>query len=111
MSGRHPINTLYPGLDAGSFILDTELLAEKASALGDAERKVLVALAALRAFDAGGGDGVERPELVYAASQAVWGFFVQRELCGLRDQKAVIRDMAIPGEVLLRLGAIPARKR
>ena len=44
--------------------------------------------------------------LVKAAARQVWAFFVQRELCGLRDQKQIIKDYAMPGEVLVRLGAI-----
>ena len=31
---------------------------------------------------------------------------MQRELCGFRDQKEVIKHYGIPGEVLVRLGAI-----
>lgn len=100
-------NPNYPGIEVGSLIFETELLAEKASALGNAGRKVEQALKALREFT--GEAGEERRTLVHEASQAVWAFFVQRELCGLRDQKAVIRDMAIPSEVLLLMGAMPAR--
>ena len=48
----------------------------------------------------------ERLKLVKKAARVVWAFFVQRELCGLRDQKQIIKDYGIPGEVLGRLGAI-----
>jgi hypothetical protein len=34
------------------------------------------------------------------------GFFVQREVLGLRDRNAIIAAYAIPREVLARLGAI-----
>jgi hypothetical protein len=102
-------NPDYPGIETGSIILDTELLAEKASALGDAGRKVEQALKRLMEF--AGEAGEERQALVYEASQAVWAFFVQRELCGLRDQKAIIRDMAIPTEVLLLMGATPPKPK
>jgi len=70
-------------------------------------------MAALRAFDAApGGDPDERARLVRKAAREVWAFLVQRELCGLRDQKQVIKDYGIPGEVIVRLGAIekPAQK-
>ena len=40
------------------------------------------------------------------AAGEVWAFFVQRELCGLRDQKEIVRFYDIPPEVLVRLGAI-----
>ena len=43
------------------------------------------------------------------AAHQVWAFFVQRELCGLRDQKEIIRFYGIPQEVLARLGAIDRR--
>ena len=40
------------------------------------------------------------------AAREVWAFLVQRELCGLRDQKEIIRFYGIPPEVLVRLGAM-----
>ncbi|WP_348630558.1 DUF6665 family protein, partial [Mesorhizobium sp. M7A.F.Ca.CA.004.02.1.1] len=33
------------------------------------------------------------------------GYFIQRELCGLRKHDAVIREYNIPRAVLARLGA------
>ena len=91
--------------DAGFNVLEGELLAEKASSLGHHGRLVEKAMAALRAFDAAPGDANERLRLVKAAAREVWAFLVQRELCGLRDQKQVIKDYGIPGDVLVRLGA------
>jgi hypothetical protein len=91
----------------GAFnVLEADLLAEKASALGHQGRLVEEAMTALRAFDAAPGDPDERARLVRKAARAVWAFLVQRELCGLRDQKQIIRDYGIPGEVLARLGAV-----
>jgi hypothetical protein len=92
--------------DALSNLLDSEMLAEKASALGHHGRLVEQALAALRACPA---DAAERPALRARAAQEVWAFFVQRELCGLRDQREVIRFYDIPVEVLVRLGAMEKR--
>lgn len=93
--------------DAAFNVLEADMTAEKASSLGRHGRLVEAAIGALRAFDAGpGGDPDERLELVKTAARQVWAFFVQRELCGLRDQKQIIKDYAIPGEVLVRLGAI-----
>ena len=92
--------------DAGLSVLQDELLAEKASSLGHHGRLVERAMAALRAFDAAPGDPEERKRLLRKAAREVWAFFVQRELCGFRDQKEVIREYGIPGEVLVRLGAI-----
>ena len=96
--------------DTGLNILENEMLAEKASSLGHHGRLVEKAMEALRAFDAEGkGTAEERLELVRDAAKKVWAFFVQRELCGLRDQKEMIRFYGIPGEVLVRLGAVEKR--
>jgi hypothetical protein len=92
--------------NAGFDILEGEILAEKASSLGHHGRQVEKAMAALRAFDPATGHPDERLALVRKAAREVWAFLVQRELCGLRDQKQVIKDYGIPGEVLVRLGAI-----
>lgn len=92
--------------DAAFNVLEADLVAEKASSLGHHGRLVEQALAALREFDAAGGDPETRVALVRKAAREVWSFFVQRELCGLRDQKQIIRDFRIPGEVLVRLGAV-----
>lgn len=86
-------------------VLESEVAAEKASSLGHHGRQVEKALAALRAFDAAPGEAEARAQLVRKAAREVWAFLVQRELCGLRDQKEVIRHYGIPGEVLVRLGA------
>ncbi len=85
--------------------LQYDMLQEKASALGHHARLVERAMAALQAFEAG-GDGAARRDLVRAAARAVWSYFVQREACGLNDHRQVIRDYAIPQEVLARLGAM-----
>jgi len=86
--------------------LAAEIAGEKASSLGHHGRQVEKAMAALRAFDPSSGTPDERLALVKKAAREVWAFLVQRELCGLRDQKQVIQDYGIPGEVLVRLGAI-----
>jgi Family of unknown function (DUF6665) len=50
-----------------------------------------------------------RANLVAAASHALWCFIVQRESCGLRDPRPVIRDYRVPAEVQNRMGimAVP----
>ncbi len=93
-------------MQSGFGSVENEIVAEKASSLGHHGRQVEKALAALRDFDAEAGTAEERAGLVRAAAREVWKFFVQRELCGLRDQKEVIRHYGIPGEVLVRLGAM-----
>jgi hypothetical protein len=92
------------GVETGEAVLRYELLEEQAAALGRTGRKAEAALAALKAHDeAGGGDG--RTELLKAAADAVWCFLVQREVMGLRDRAAIVRDYDIPKEVMARLGA------
>lgn len=86
--------------------IESEVMGEKASSLGHHGRQVEKAMAALKAFDAAPGTPEERVVLLKAAAREVWKFLVQRELCGLRDQKEVIRQYGIPPEVLVRLGAI-----
>jgi hypothetical protein len=48
---------------------------------------------------------------VAAASDALWCFVVQREACGLRDPRPVMRDYRVPAEVQNRMGVFAARPR
>lgn len=89
------------GADAADAALRHELMEEQAQSLGRAGRKVEAALEALA--DHPGGE--DRAAALKAAADAVWGFFVQREVMGLRDRNAVIAQYGIPREVLVRLGA------
>lgn len=82
--------------------LDYEIAAEKASSLGRAGDAVANTLAKLRASD---GTSPERAALLKAAAAAVWAYFIQRELCGLRRHDDAIREYGIPREVLVKLGA------
>jgi hypothetical protein len=97
-------------------LLEHELAQEKASALGRLGRALEAALAALAEFDAEPADGASdrrtlRASLVAEASLALWYFVVQREACGLRDLRAVLRDYRVPAEVAARMGVLPARPR
>jgi hypothetical protein len=92
--------------ELGVNMLEIEILAEKAASLGHHGRMVEKTMAELKAFDPAKGTADERLELVKAAARATWKFFVQRELCGLRDQREIIRFYGIPQEVLNRMGAI-----
>jgi hypothetical protein len=95
-------------------LIDTEIIQEQASALGRLGRALEAALAALREFDAAfavppsGIDKTRRATLVAEAGHALWMFVVQREACGLRDSRALMRDYAVPPEVQLRMGLLPA---
>jgi hypothetical protein len=87
------------GADAGEAAFRHELLEEQAATLGRMGRKAEAALAALRAHE---GEG--RAEVLKAAADAVWCFFVQREVMGLRDRAQIVADYQIPREVMVRLG-------
>ncbi|TRC81565.1 hypothetical protein FJV80_21600 [Mesorhizobium sp. WSM4310] len=92
------------GSSAAEAAFDTlghEVLAEKAAALGRAGQKVEETLAMLR----DNADEEWRPKLLKQAAEAVHGYFIQRELCGLRKHDGVIREYDIPRAVLVRLGA------
>lgn len=89
------------GLEAGDAVLRYELMEEQAQSLGRAGRKVEAALATLDQQREGEG----RNAALKAAADAVWSYFVQREVLGLRDRKAIISEYGIPREVLARLGA------
>jgi hypothetical protein len=77
-----------------------EVAGEQAAAIGRMGRRAEAALAALSAHE---GEG--RAEVLKKAADAVWCFFVQREVMGLRDRAQIVADYQIPGEVMVRLGA------
>lgn len=87
--------------EAGYRMLETEMLAERASSMGAAEARARAGLAALEQA------GAEQREAALAdCRQAVWAYFVQRELCGFRRHGEVIADLGIPAAVLNGLGAM-----
>jgi hypothetical protein len=106
-----PPQSLSTGLqrETGWSVLDYELREQKAHMLGTLSGQVEKAIAALRAFDAEapGSDGADRRRtLLDGAADRVWAFMIQRELCGLRNWEAVVKDYRIPGEVLNRVGQV-----
>ena len=103
MSVRPPdLSKLRRSTDTSLDVIGQEILAEKAASLGNAGRKVAKAVEELKRH---GGDATARPALVKVAADAVYAYFVQRELCGMRRHDDIIHDYAIPKEVLARLGA------
>jgi hypothetical protein len=126
-----------PGSARQPIALDYEFAQELASALGRLGRALEAALTALAEFDRaleGGPDRKPdrmpayepaadlsgenrktRANLVAAAGHALWCFIVQRESCGLRDPRPVIRDYRVPAEVQNRMGIMatphPGRPR
>ena len=94
--------------------LDYEVAQEQASALGRAGRALEAALEALRKHDRNGRtEAGKRQRLVAEAGEALWYFTIQRECCGLRDSRAVMRDYGVPQEVQNRMGifGVPGRRR
>jgi len=94
-------------------LIETEIIAEQASALGRLGRGLETALQALRDFDAAHAAAPSdagrrhRAALVAEAGYALWLFVVQCEACGLRDSRAVMREYAVPPEVQVRMGLPP----
>jgi Family of unknown function (DUF6665) len=85
--------------------LDYEIAQEQAAALGRAGRALEAALAALFEHDHNErAPGDARAKLVAHAGDALWRFIIQRECCGLRDPRPVMRDYRVPQEVQNRMG-------
>ena len=87
--------------EAGTAAIEHEIAGERASSLGAAERNVIEALAALNAASD------DRSARLDRARDAVWAYFVQRELIGFRRHNDVIQELNIPAQVLAGLGAKP----
>ena len=102
MPSRDMLLHLYrrPGGDGVEAAFRYEAAEEQAAALGRMGRKAEAALAALRDHQ---GEG--RAAVLKSACDAVWCFFVQREVMGLRDRAQIVADYQIPREVMVRLGA------
>jgi hypothetical protein len=99
----------------GQNVLDYEIVQEQAATLGRLGRALEAALAALANFDlthpkreASNGSVPTRERLVQDASHALWCFLVQREVCGLRDQRLILREYRVPTEVKNRMGIFDA---
>ena len=94
-------------------VLNYEIVEEQAAALGRMGRALEAALAKLREFDAAhpragvpASARQARRTMVMEAGHALWMFVVQREACGLRDSRTVIRDYSVPGEVQQHMGVV-----
>ena len=92
--------------------LDYEIAQEQASALGRLGRALEAALAALAEHDraAPAKSATVRRQLLAEAGDALWCFIVQREACGLRDPRPVLRDYRVPAEVQNRMGIFTGRR-
>ena len=116
MAARKPRRPGQPGGD-GLDGFAYELLQEKAANIARLGARLERALEALAAFDADRAPGAaltaedadERERLVAAAGESLWYYVVQREVSGLRDNEAVLRELRVPREVRLRMGVFPRR--
>lgn len=86
----------------GVDLLDYELMAERSASLGRAGYYAERHLTRLSEYE---GDAEGRAALLKETAEAVYAWFIQRELCGLRRHDNLIREYSIPKEVLVRLGA------
>ena len=96
MSLRQPAS-LPTRQSAAVDVLEYELLQEKASTLSRVTQIFERALAAHLAAP-------EDPDLFAHAGEALWHFVIQRELCGLRNTEAVLREYRVPAPLRLRMG-------
>jgi hypothetical protein len=105
MSFRPPQSLIRPGFTNPSLnVLEYELQAERTAALARQGTTVEVSLAELRQSQSG-EDG-HREELLYRAADAVWALFIQREMCGMRNNRDIIKRYDIPEQVLARVGTV-----
>jgi hypothetical protein len=91
--------------ETGQSVLEFELMAEEAQALGDAGRAVESALKMLGDAKGASAPPEEIDKFLDIAANAVWNLFVQREVCGMRNGQDVIELYSIPDKVLARLGS------
>ena len=88
--------------------LDYEIAQEQAAALGRLGRALEAALAALADYDRVHEktpvSSAMRERLVRQSGYALWCFIIQREACGLRDQRLIMRDYRVSREVQNRMG-------
>jgi len=104
-------STSVPARRTGVAALDYEIAQEQASALGRLGRMLEAALAALAHHDAASSaPATVRAQLVAEAGDALWCFIIQREACGLRDPRPVLRDYRVPAEVQNRMGILVDRR-
>ncbi|MGI0526138.1 DUF6665 family protein [Rhizobium giardinii] len=103
-----PPQSLSPSFtrDSGLNLLEYELMSERADALGRHGLKVEKAIAALSVLEDAATTPDRREQLLNDAADAVWAFFIQREICGLRSNRDAVQRYGIPKEVMARLGIV-----
>jgi hypothetical protein len=88
-------------------VLKHELTEERAGALGRSGRRLEHALELYRSHEASNDarGTSKRERLLWDLAERVEAFVVQREACGLRDARHVLKHFRIPREALARVGA------
>jgi hypothetical protein len=87
-------------------VLQRELAEERAGALGRCGRRLEDALELFHDHEAAEGrSAAKRERLLWDLAERVEAFVVQREACGLRDSRQVLKLYGIPAEVIARVGA------
>jgi hypothetical protein len=91
-------------------VLQHELAEEKAGALGRAGRRLEHAIEQFRDFERNSPSGrpqteAKRERLLWSLAERVEAFIVQREACGLRDSRHVLKLYGVPREAIARVGA------
>lgn len=92
--------------NTGLNLLEYELMSERADSLGRHGLKVEKAIAALCVLQDPATSPDRREQLLDDAADAVWAFFIQREICGLRSTRDAVQRYGIPKEVMARLGIV-----
>jgi hypothetical protein len=87
--------------------IQLEVAEERAGALGRAGRRLEHALHDLRNYETSSAAyaPAKRERLLWELAERVQAFVVQREACGLRDSRHVLKHFDIPREALARVGA------
>lgn len=81
---------------------------EQATSLGRVGRRVQEALDAWR--NAPDDQKTWKTKLLYAAADAVWRYFVQREALGFNNHDLAVEEYAIPKEVMKLVGVRPPKE-
>ena len=85
--------------------LQRELAEERAGALGRCGRRLEDALELFRDHEtAEGRASAKRERLLWDLVERVEAFVVQREACGLRDSRQVLKLYGVPAEALAKVG-------
>lgn len=96
-------------------VVHHEIAEEKAGALGRSGRRLEHALEQFRHYEHARRHGefradAKRETLLWELAERVEAFVVQREACGLRDSRHVLKIYGIPREALARVGARRPRR-